>query len=235
MAANNQGLRQASVRTVTGTTQAYEGDWHALFDLWGIASGDFNGRLLAWINEYLGEAYDNANSAMQAFAESYGAYNWSSLGAFDVSAFRVLAASAVAVPLTGSTSETALATISIPAGAMGANGSLRIWTTWSVNNNANAKTGRIRLGGISGTAHQTGQFVSSLAGNEVLLISNRNSQASQLSQQNSTSPFGTNGNGNNTGTDNTANALDLVISGQLANSGDTITLERYIVEILYKA
>jgi hypothetical protein len=79
---NAQGDRQASVRALTGTALSYEGDWHALFDLVGIPVGDFNGRLLAWLNAQLAASYTNVNDAMQAFAASKGAVNWSSLGSF---------------------------------------------------------------------------------------------------------------------------------------------------------
>jgi len=79
----NQGARQQSVRDVTGTMLDYNGDWHALFDLAGIPQGDFNGRLLAWINDYLGTSYAGLPQAMQAFAVDQGYINWSSMGTFD--------------------------------------------------------------------------------------------------------------------------------------------------------
>lgn len=82
---SNQGLRQQSVRDVTGTALTYEGDWHALFDLQGIASGTFNERLLLWINDQLGTAYTNLPGAMQAYAEDQGVYNWDSMGVFSAS------------------------------------------------------------------------------------------------------------------------------------------------------
>ena len=79
----NQGDRQASVRAVTGTTWDYNGDWHALFDTAGIASGTFNERMIAWINGYLGASYTNINDAMQAFAVDQGFNDWDSMGTFD--------------------------------------------------------------------------------------------------------------------------------------------------------
>ena len=82
MADNNQGLRQASVRVITGTTYDYNGDWSALFDLEGIAAGDWNGRLLQWINIQMSAAYTDLTQAMQAYAASQGVFNWSSLGSF---------------------------------------------------------------------------------------------------------------------------------------------------------
>lgn len=82
---SQQGLRQASVRAVSGTTLNYEGDWHAMWDLQSIPTGTFNERMLLYINEYLSASYTNLPGAMQAFATSLGATNFSSLGTFDAS------------------------------------------------------------------------------------------------------------------------------------------------------
>lgn len=80
---SQQGLRQASVRAVTGKAFDYNGDWHALFDLAGIAAGDFNGRMLAWINRRLSANYTSVNDAMAALATANGATNFSSIGTFN--------------------------------------------------------------------------------------------------------------------------------------------------------
>ena len=78
----NQSDRQATVRASTGTALTYDGDWHALFDQAGIATGGFDGRLLAWINLQLGSAYAEVNGAMAAFAASQNAPSWSAMGTF---------------------------------------------------------------------------------------------------------------------------------------------------------
>ena len=65
--------------------RSYEGDWHALFTSAGIAAGDFNGLLLAYINLKLGSSYDNLPGAMNAFAvakSTTAALSWNELGAF---------------------------------------------------------------------------------------------------------------------------------------------------------
>lgn len=80
---SNQGARQASVRAVTGTAFTYEGDWHALFDMAEIPVGTFNERMLAWINDYMGESFTELNGAMAAFAIDQGADSWNGLGTFD--------------------------------------------------------------------------------------------------------------------------------------------------------
>lgn len=78
-----QGYRQFSARAITGMAETYDGDWHALFDMDNIPAGDFNGRMLAWINDELDEDFTNIADALQAFAEEFDAYNFSSLGLFD--------------------------------------------------------------------------------------------------------------------------------------------------------
>jgi hypothetical protein len=77
-----QGDIQASVRSYTGTTGTYEGDFHALFDQNGIQAGAFNGRLLAWLNLVMGTSYDEINGAKWAFAQYQGAVDWSGLATF---------------------------------------------------------------------------------------------------------------------------------------------------------
>lgn len=82
---SNQSDKQASLRAKTGKALTYEGDFEAYWDSLGVASGPFNGRMLAWINAALGltdpdDQYNDVNAAMQAYAEANGAYNWDSLG-----------------------------------------------------------------------------------------------------------------------------------------------------------
>lgn len=147
--------------------------------------------------------------------------------------WQVLAASAVAVPLTGSTDETALATVAIPAGAMGANGFLRITMHWSATNDASAKDIKVRLGGLAGTALWTQNITSTASMWTATYIANRNSAASQIGHN--IRGFGVTSGSPVTATVNTAVAQDLVISGQHADGTDTLTLESYLVELLYKA
>ena len=80
---SNQSLKQASIRAVTSTALTYAGDWHALFDAEGLDDGDFNGRLLDYINLKLAATYTELNGAMSAFAVANGADTWDGLGTFD--------------------------------------------------------------------------------------------------------------------------------------------------------
>ena len=158
-----------------------------------------------------------------------GAAVWTEVGAA-----RVLAQSAIAASITGTTSETVLATVTIPGGTMGANGTLRVTTLWSYTNSANNKIPRIRLGGLAGTlifsltATTTGMY------RDQREIHNRNAQNSQVFWGNTSSGggWGTTVGTVSTGSVDTSASQDLVFTAQLANTGETITLEYYLVELV---
>lgn len=141
----------------------------------------------------------------------------------------VIAKSGVAVPLTGTTSETTLATITIPAGAMGANGLIRVSSVWSYTNSANNKTLRARFGGtsIAATAYTT--TASAPLG---CLIANRNSASSQVVGL-ASGLFAATNTTPTTSSINTSNAADITLLGTLASAAETITLESYLVELSY--
>lgn len=152
---------------------------------------------------------------------------------FATNKVKVLGASAVAVSHTGSTDETVFATVSIAAGAMSANAILRITTLWSYTNSANNKTGRIRLGGVSGTQFLSVAHTTSASFSDSRLIRNRGATNSQVCTASaSVSSAGTTGLAVTTGTVDMSVAQDLVLSGQLALGTETITLEGYLVELI---
>jgi len=141
----------------------------------------------------------------------------------------VLAQSAVPASVTGTLSETTLATIAIPAGAMGVNGALRISTLWSYTNSANNKTLKIVLGGVQ---VQGITVTTSSAMNHIAVTRNRGAANSQITQFNSGAPFNVASQSNITTAVDTSQAQNLTITGTLANTGETITLEGYTVELL---
>lgn len=151
------------------------------------------------------------------------------------SGWRILGKSAVASSVTGTTTETTLATINVPAGAMGPNGQLRVTALWSMTNNANSKTARARLG--AGGPQLFTSIVPSLASQRIIReLGNRNSQTSQVSYgAGITASTGTSTTAVSTFTVDTSAAFDLVLTGTLTNTGDTMTLEQYIVEVVYGA
>lgn len=185
------------------------------------------------------QAYDADLAALAALA-SQQTFGQSLLTAADARALAVLAGtpyilgrSGAAIAHTGTTSETVLATINVPAGAMGAKGSLRVVALCSCTNNGNNKNLRFRLGGIGGTAFYGNAFAG-VAGFRIETdIQNQNNAAVQIGGPSITGSFGTGS--PIAGAVNTANSQDLVLTATLANSGDTLTLESYRVELFYGA
>lgn len=145
----------------------------------------------------------------------------------------LLAASAVAASVTGTTNETTLATVTIPAGAMGTSGGVQINSSWSTTNSANTKTIRARFGGASGTAYLSGGVTTVASIADSRRIKNRGSADSQVGSLAAIQGgFGTSGAAVITSTVDTSAAVDLVFTGQLTNTGETITLENYEVWLL---
>ena len=127
-----------------------------------------------------------------------------------------------------------LATVTIPAGAMGLNGMLRIDATYSFTSSGNTKTAEVRLGGSS---FYTSSYTTNTGVRFSLLIQNRNSASSQVNSLSSggqsqfgvstaTVPF--------TGSINTAASQLLEIGGYWggATATENITLQRYSVELI---
>lgn len=144
-----------------------------------------------------------------------------------------LARSAVKVDLTGTTNETALATVTIPGGAMGLNGGLLIYTSWSYTNSANTKTSRIRFGGAAGTQYFSNGQTTSATMHILHRIRNRNSASSQVGGSSATGGIGGVSSGVLvTSALDTLVAQDIVLSGQLQVGTETLTLESYEVWLL---
>ena len=80
--ATNQEARQAAIRAVTLTTGTHTEDWLALFTARSAPGGEYNERLLSYINTKLSTSYTNINDAMQALAANQSADNFSSMGTF---------------------------------------------------------------------------------------------------------------------------------------------------------
>lgn len=146
-------------------------------------------------------------------------------------------ANGLVAPHTGATAETALATVVVPANAMGPSGLLRITTMWSNNNNGNNKTGRVRLGGSSATTgtiyQETTQTTQVFFMDNPRIILNLNNAASQKGRGTTTTGAGGSGNAVVTSSIDTTAAFNLMFTGQLANSADNIELAAYLVELLY--
>lgn len=143
---------------------------------------------------------------------------------------RVLAQSAVQVVAPANTSENTLATITVPANVMGANGRLRIWTVLTCTNNANAKTLRFRFSGAAGTIVASEGLASVAELSLVAEIANRNATNSQHAINHRKAFFAVAS--STTAAIDTTAATTIVITIQKATGADVVNLESYAVELL---
>ena len=146
-----------------------------------------------------------------------------------------LARSGVQSPLTGVTVETQMAAVTIPAGLLGKNGSIRVRAYWTFTGSTNLKTFKVRYSTSAGTAflNNATATAANISFMGEVIISNRNDPAQQVAF--ATALTGNDGFANNstlTATVNTANATQIYLSGTLANSSETATLEYYEVTLL---
>lgn len=135
---------------------------------------------------------------------------------------------------TGTTAETVLRTISIPAGSMGARGRVICEFKISRTGSGGSSTIRVRFGGIGGDImFSVSLSAANATGIYRVTIENQNSASSQVGGGAATTAFGNSTTAIYTGTQNTGSAVDLVITSELVNSGDTMTLTRSDVEVVY--
>jgi hypothetical protein len=144
----------------------------------------------------------------------------------------LLASSAVAIPHTGTTNETALVTLSLP--ALSPNAGIVVRTRWALPNSGNTKIARHRLGGIGGSVLGTVSYTTNTFGQLETTTVNRNSAASQYNISHGTraTDVVTTTAVSSPTTVNTAVSQDLVISSQLQSAAETHTLESYEVWLL---
>ncbi|HRK63829.1 MAG TPA: DUF2793 domain-containing protein [Terricaulis sp.] len=144
-------------------------------------------------------------------------------------AWRVIAASGISASHTGSTSETTLASIILPGGALGPHGALRISSQWSHTNSANNKTLRYRLGGSVLMAPVLTASASSVHQRS---IQNRGVTNAQVTHGSGfPNSFGGTTNAVVTTSVDTTVDQTLTITGQLATGGESVVLESYLIEV----
>jgi len=128
------------------------------------------------------------------------------------------------------TAETTYATITVPANAMGANGSLLIWELWSYTNSANSKTMRVRFSGGSGTIFASAAASASVLMNVLAKIQNRGATNSQVGTP---ATIGTAaGTAAVTSSVDTTASATVVLTGQKATGTETLELESYLVVLI---
>ena len=122
--------------------------------------------------------------------------------------------------LTGTTTETLLDEFVIPGGLLGSGGSLIVTSRLTTTNNANVKTFRVKLNGVAGTALNDPQLTSIATTTCTTYIDNV-SASSQIGGNGSSIGSGTT-NAWRTAAVNTASNFTVSLTGQLANSADSI-------------
>lgn len=130
---------------------------------------------------------------------------------------------------TGTTAETTLATITIPAGMMGANGCVGVEALWSFSGAGGNRTPRIRFGGQQ--AYSVAATSTQLSGVIRRDILNRNAANSQVTASLSASggPYGTVADVVRVFAVDTSAAVDITLTIALANAADSAILEAYQV------
>lgn len=144
----------------------------------------------------------------------------------------ILGQSAVAVSVSATTSEETLATITVPANSMGANGCVEILAAFTMTNSANNKTMRFKFGGAA-TTYRVLVATTSATFLVYGALCNRNATNSQVSNvsQTAAGAFGSSINPLVTSAVDTTANVDITITGQKASSGETLTLENYMVRL----
>lgn len=147
----------------------------------------------------------------------------------------VLAKSGAAISTPADTTEDTLVTVTVPANAMGANGFLRITTLWTFTSSGNNKTPRIRFSGAAGTIYMNPVFTTTVGLSQITVIANRNATNSQIGFASAATNGGlgtSSASANVTSAVDTTAASSVVITGQKASAGETLTLESYLVELI---
>jgi hypothetical protein len=137
----------------------------------------------------------------------------------------VLSSSAVAVSCASTAADEILASLTIPAGIIGVNSILQIEPLWTSTSSANNKILKVKIAGV---AVYSATRTTSVKEAPLIVLANRNSLASQIQPYDNT--YLTAGSGSPaTYTIDFANSVTVDITGQRANSGDTLKLEYFRV------
>jgi len=127
---------------------------------------------------------------------------------------------------TGSTTETTLINVTVPAGAIGDNGQIVVTANWATNNSAGAKAGAVYLGGSA--VGSSSSYTTSTGGSSMNSIRNRGVLTAQTSQL-----IGGAATGASVYTAiNTAASTSITITGDIATATDNVILEGFTIELL---
>ena len=142
----------------------------------------------------------------------------------------VLAQSGGPISYTGGTAEVTLATISVPANAMGPNGRIELKVRWSFTGANGTKAMKVKLAGV--TIANNGSAPTRTGYRQFVEIQNRASASLQFAAVENADNTAAQAYSTVTSAVDTAANQDVTITAQLANAADTVTLESFQV-ILY--
>lgn len=144
----------------------------------------------------------------------------------------IIGASAVGWSVTGTTTDTTLVTVAVPANAMGANGVIRVTAQWSFAGAGGTRQPKIKFAGTSYLAPAA--FTSTaLSSRTQTQWANRNATNSQVGMEPTQGNFSQDNTAvSTTSAIDTTASQDITLTCQLGNSGDTCTLEAYTIELL---
>lgn len=212
------------VRAIIGYTSGFT-------DFTTTESNITNGKLFKHIGSAMAFGGSSVLGAPTGGDKGAGTNNAERLYEMGRGIWSILAASFVSVNTPADTSEDTLATIAVPANALGANGLLRVTALWSYTNSANNKTMRVRFGGTS----MFSNVVTTTASQQMqAIIANVNATNVQKCFGGGTS-FTASTNSISAGAIDTTSSANITITGTKASSGETLTLEGYVVEIFKQA
>ncbi len=139
----------------------------------------------------------------------------------------------VGATLTTTTTETVLATFTLNKKLASPNMTIVVNSLWSLSSSANNKTPRVRFGGVSGTEYINPQLTTSSSFQSECLIRFRNALNSQVGMASApTTAYGASGVAGTTSTlDMATTDAEIVMSGQLANSADSLTLRAVTITL----
>lgn len=150
----------------------------------------------------------------------------------------LLASTNISVSVTGTADQTELGSVTLPGGLVSANGILEVSSFWAMTNSANSKNIKIKIGQTSDPATGGSSFLNRtettiLYHQHLCVLRCANSTSSQKAISSTLAAgFGSTTASNFTNTYDLSTDKKIFFTGQLANTGETVTLRGW--RLMYK-
>jgi hypothetical protein len=143
-----------------------------------------------------------------------------------------LASGSTQITHTGDTSETVLKAVTIPGGTLGPNGRLRITAIWGMTGAGGTRAVNVKFGGGANYFLSHVYTTGGLSARNQTDIANRDDEAVQIGSASGQVNWSQSGTAVVTRTVDTTQDQDIDFAVQLADAGDTVSLESYLVELI---